>query len=85
MSTERTGCLKVLGPLADILAVKDKPIRKVTPPELHSRMVTTNNGTRVELSDTMPDDYAEVVARALSTGKTAFGNLDENGKIVEEE
>lgn len=72
MSAERSGCLKFLGPLANLLAVKDKP-------PVPSHFVKTSTGIKVGVPNdvTNDKDYAEVVARTFKSGKPMVGYYDE--------
>lgn len=65
---ERSGCLKYLGPLAELFAVKDKP---------GTRFIKTESGISVELQDDQPDEFAEGMAQTFLTGKATFGYFDE--------
>ena len=75
MSTERRGCLKILGPLEKLFAVKDKPLK--------TRFVKTESGIEVELDELQPDEFAEGMAKTFLTGKATVGYFDEEtGKFV---
>ncbi len=75
--TERYGCLKYLGPLAEIFAVKYKPERQ---------FVKTKSGIKVELLNDEPHEYAEAMAQTFLTGKATFTYFDEEkGEFVIEE
>lgn len=65
---ERSGCLKYLGPLAELFAVKGKA---------GTRFVKTESGIGVELLDDQPDEFAEGMAQAFLTGKPTIGYFDE--------
>lgn len=81
MSAERPGCLKFLGPVANLFAIKDRPVEN-----LGKRMVKTESGIEVELLDDQPDEFAEVMARTFKTGVATAGHFDEKtGKFIIEE
>lgn len=84
MTSERSGCLKVLGPLADLLAVRDSRRYEKIP----THMVKTDRGVHVEVPNNISNDkeYAEVIARTFRTGKAIVGNYDEeSGKFITKE
>ena len=85
MGAERSGISRFINsikePIKKLFSHTNQPERK-----LNTRMVKTSSGIEVELFDDQPDEFAESMARAFSSGKITVGNFnEETGKFDVEE
>ena len=75
------GCLRMLGPLGELLAVKDPSrISNVVPSS--ARTVETEHGFKVQLGPGDPDAMADVIDLALTTRHAVSGQIDKSGNVT---
>ena len=71
---ERPRFLKLIARLLSRKCFPNKPNQ--------NRVITTESGLKVELSERYPDDYAEVIAKVFKTGNSVIGTFnEETGKF----